>query len=80
MAGTDRVVSVQSGGKILSCQDTGDQSGGGATVTYIQGFRWGDKSMETFSTHQDFVLVCWISIPILRKQEIVERQSAPSRK
>ena len=53
--GTDRVVSVKSGRKILTCQDSGDQSGGGSAVTYIKNFCWGDQSVETFSPHKDFL-------------------------
>ena len=56
-AGTDRIIPIQLAGKILSCQNTGDQPGGCATVTYIQDLRWGNKAMQSPAMNQNFVVI-----------------------
>ena len=43
--------------KSLTCQDSGDQSGGGSAVTYIKSFCWGAQSVEAFSPHKDFLFI-----------------------
>ena len=88
-----RSIACQSNVKVLSCQNTGDQSGRSSAVTTIEDINWFAQTMKTFSMDQDLRIqifyvdsklsesfVLSMGMPILRKHPIVERQSAPSRK
>ena len=53
----DRSVTGESACKILSCKNTGNQTGSCTAVAGIQYFRRSRKTMQSFSVNQDFLSV-----------------------